>query len=220
MFIVNTNEVVEIPVNSGGSQNVLHSGLASGTAVAVDGAGNLFVADMGSTQVLKITPSGAVSTVATGVCPYGVAVDGVGNVYIPDLCHSQVVEVLAFTGVQVPVATGFNTPWGIALDASGNLFIADSGNSRVVKVPFGGGTQTTLASGLADPLAVAVDAAGNVFVTLSDGVEEIPAGGGSPITMAGTSYAAGVALDGAGDLFIADTSHNQVVDSNALSCRP
>ena len=212
VFIVDTNEVVEIPANSGGSQNVLHAGLASGTAVVVDGAGSLFVADMGSTQVLKITPSGAVSTVATGVCPYGVAVDGVGNVYIPDLCHNQVVEILADSGIQLPVGTGLNSPWGIALDASGNLFIADSGNSRVVKVPFGGGTQTTIASGLADPLAVAVDAAGNVFVTLNDGVEEIPAGGGSPITIAGTSYAAGVALDGAGDLFIADTSNNQVVE--------
>jgi hypothetical protein len=88
LFIVNTHDLVEVPANSGGSQNVLYSGLSEGTAVAVDGAGNLIVADMGNTQVLKITPSGSASVVATDVCAWGVAVDGVGNVFIPDLCHN------------------------------------------------------------------------------------------------------------------------------------
>jgi sugar lactone lactonase YvrE len=211
LFIVNTHDVVEVPANSGGSQNVLYSGLSDGTAVAVDGMGNLFVADMGSTQVLKITPSGSASVVATGVCAWGVAVDGLGNVFIPDLCHNQVLEVLAASGTQLSLGSGLNAPWGMALDSSGNLFVADSGNSRLVKIPTNGGAQTTVASGLADPLAVAVDAADNLFVTVSDGVEEIPVGGGSPVTLDTTSYPGGVALDGAGDLFIADTNHNQVL---------
>ena len=212
LFIVNTHDLVEVPANSGGSQNVLYSGLSEGTAVAVDGAGNLIVADMGSTQVLKITPSGTASIVATGVCAWGVAVDGMGNVFMPDLCHNQVLEVLAANGTQLSLGSGLNAPWGMALDSSGNLFVADSGNARLVKIPTNGGAQTTVASGLADPLAVAVDAADNLFVTVSDGVEEIPAGGGSPITLDTTSYPGGVALDGAGDLFIADTNHNQVLE--------
>ena len=211
LFIVNTHDLVEVPANSGGNQNVLYSGLSEGTAVAVDGAGNLIVADMGSTQVLKITPSGSASTVATGVCPYGIAVDGVGNIFIPDLCHNQVLEVLAASGTQLSLGSGLNAPWGVALDASGNLFVADNGNARVVKIPTNGGAQTTVASGLADPLAVAVDAAGNLFITVNDGVEEIPAGGGSPVTLDTTSYPGGVVLDGAGDLFIADTNHSQVL---------
>jgi len=212
LFIVNTHDLVEVPANSGGSQNVLYSGLSDGTAVAVDGAGNLIVADMGNTQVLKITPSGSASVVATDVCAWGVAVDGVGNVFIPDLCHSQVLEVLAASGTQLFLGSGLNAPWGVALDASGNLFVADSGNARVVKIPVGGGAQTTVASGLPDPLAVAVDAAGDLFITVNDGVEEIPAGGSSPVTLDTTSYPSGVALDGAGDLFIADTNHNQVLE--------
>jgi len=212
LFIVNTHDLVEVPANSDGSQNVLYSGLSEGTAVAVDGAGNLIVADMGSAQVLKIVPSGSASTVATGVCPYGIAVDGVGNVFIPDLCHNQVLEILAFSGTQLSLGSGLNTPWGMALDSAGNLYVADSGNAWVVKIPVGGGAQTTVASGLADPLAVAVDAAGNLFITVNDGVEEISAGGGSPVTLDTTSYPSGVALDGAGDLFIADTNHNQVLE--------
>jgi len=212
LFIVNTHDLVEVPANSGGGQNVLYSGLSEGTAVAVDGAGNLIVADMGSTQVLKITPSGSASTVATGVCPYGIAVDGEGNVFIPDLCHNQVLEVLAASGTQLSLGSGLNAPWGMALDYSGNLFVADNGNARLVKIPTNGGAQTTVVSGLADPLAVAVDAAGNLFITVSDGVEEIPAGGGSPVTLDTTSYPGGVALDGAGDLFLADTNHNQVLE--------
>ncbi len=213
LFIVNTHDLVEVPANSGGgSQNVLYSGLSDGTAVAVDGAGNLLVADMGNMQVLKITPSGSASTVATGVCPYGIAVDGVGNVFIPDLCHSQVLEVLAAGGTQLSLGAGLNAPWGVALDSSGNLFVADNGNARLVKIPVGGGSQTTVASGLPDPLAVTVDAAGNLFITVNDGVEEIPAGGGSPVTLDTNSYPGGVALDGAGDLFIADTNHSQVLE--------
>jgi sugar lactone lactonase YvrE len=212
LFIVNTHDLVEVPANSGGSQSVLYSGLSDGTAVAVDGAGNLIVADMGNTQVLKITPSGSASVVATDVCAWGVAVDGVGNVFIPDLCHSQVLEVLAASGTQLFLGSGLNAPWGVALDSSGNLFVADSGNARLVKIPTNGGAQTTVASGLADPLAVAVDAAGNLLVTMSDGVQEIPAGGGSPVTVDTTSYPGGVALDGADDLFIANSSQNQVVE--------
>jgi len=212
LFIVNAHDLVEVPANSGGSQNVLYSGLSEGTAVAVDGMGSLFVADMGSTQVLKITSSGSASTVATGVCPYGIAVDGMGNVFIPDLCHNQVLEVLAASGTQLSLGSGLNAPWGMALDASGNLFVADNGNARLIKIPTNGGAQTTVTSGLADPLAVTVDAAGNLFITVSDGVEEIPAGGGSPVTLDTTSYPGGVALDGAGDLFIADTNHSQVLE--------
>ena len=212
LFIVNTHDLVEVPANSGGSQNVVYSGLSDGTAVAVDGAGNLIVADMGNTQILKITPSGSASVVATNVCARGVAVDGVGNVYIPDLCHSQVLEFLAASGTQLSLGSGLNTPWGVALDSSGNLFVADNGNARVVKIPVGGGSQTTVASGLPDPLAVTVDAAGHLFITVNDGVEEIPSGGGSPVTLDTTSYLSGVALDGAGDLFIADSNHNQVLE--------
>ncbi len=212
LFIVNTHDLVEMPSNSGGIQNVLYSGLSEGTAVAVDGAGNLIVADMGNMQVLKITTSGSASVVATDVCAWGVAVDGVGNIFMPDLCHNQVLEVLAASGTQLSLGSGLNAPWGVALDSSGNLFVADSGNARLVKIPTNGGAQTTVASGLADPLAVAVDAADNLFVTVSDGVEEIPAGGGSAVTLDTTSYPGGVALDGAGDLFIADTNHNQVLE--------
>src|SRR5271165_2308171 len=212
IFIASSHELVEIPANSNGTQQVLYSGLSNGTAVAVDGAGNLFVADLGSTQVLKITPTGSASTVATGVCAWGIAVDGVGDVFIPDFCHNQVLEVLAGSGIQLALATGLNNPLGVALDSSGNLFVVDNGNARVVKIPTGGGAQTTIASGLAYPNAVAVDAAGSVFILNESGVEEVPAAGGSPTTVATTSYAYGIALDGAGDLFIAATNQNQVVE--------
>ena len=100
----------------------------------------------------------------------------------------------------------------MALDSSGNLFIVDNGNARVVKIPAGGGAQTTIANGLAYPKAVAVDAAGTSLSLNESGVEELPAAGGSPTTVATTSYAYGIALDGAGDLFIAATNQNQVVE--------
>jgi len=202
-----------------GVQTTVGSGLYSPFAVAVDAAGDIFIADTGNNRVVEVPAGGGPQTTvpADGLYdPHGVAVDGAGNVFIADTYNSRVVEVPAGGGPQTTVpASGLSYVFGVAVDGAGDVFIADSNNNRVVEVPAGGGAQTTVGGGLSVPNAVAVDGAGDVFIadTGNSRVVEVPAGGGAQTTVGtGLIYPAGVTVDGAGDVFIADVRLDQVVE--------
>ncbi len=200
-----------------GAQTYVGSGLSGPWGVAVDGAGDVFIADTQSSRVVKVPAGGGPqTTVGSGLNrPYGVAVDGAGDVFIADETNNQVVEVPAGGGPQTTVGSGLNAPYGVAVDGKGDVFIADTGNNRVVEVPAGGGPQTTVGSGLHSAYGVAVDGAGDVFIAdyASNQVVEVPAGGGPQTTVgSGLSEPLGVAVDGAGDVFIADNNASQVVE--------
>ena len=197
-----------------GTQTTVGSGLISPFGVAVDAAGNVYIADNSNNRVVEVPAGGgAQTTVASGLnYPYGVAVDGAGNVYISDtLNNGRVVEVPAGGGAQTTVGSGLHLPHGLAVDGAGNVYIADTSNNRVVEVPAGGGAQTTVASGLDKPVGVAVDGAGNVYIadTGNNRVVEVPAGGGAQTTVAsGFNSPFGVAVDAAGNVYIADNFNN------------
>jgi len=184
--------------------------------VAVDGAGNVFVADSGNNTIRKITPSGAVTTLAgtagssgsadgTGAAarfygPSGVAVDGSGNVFVADsqnctirkIAPSGVVTTLAGTAGILGSADGtgaaarFGYPQGVAVDGSGNVFVADSGNSTIRKIT---------PSGVVTTLAGTAGSSGS-----ADGTG----------AAASFSHPRGVAVDGSGNVFVADSLDNTI----------
>ena len=193
------------------------SGLGNPYGVAVDGAGDVFIADQSNNRVVEVPAGGGPqTTVGSGLNqPTGVAVDGAGDVFIADNKNDRVVEVPAGGGAQTTVGSGLSMPQGVAVDGAGDVFIVDTYNSRVVEVPAGGGAQTTVGSGLLYPTGVAVDGAGDVFIADNNNsrVVEVPAGGGPQTTVgSGLYYPYGVAVDGAGDVFIADTDNSRVVE--------
>jgi len=235
--------------------------------VAVDSAGSVYVADAGNHTIRKITPAGAVTTLAgsagqsgsddgTGSAgrfhgPRGVAVDGAGNVYVADSLNQTIrkitsagdVTTLAGTaGELFPLgadgtgsAARFYWPYGVAVDSATNVYVADTYNSTIRKITpvgevttlagsagqDGGADGPSSASRFRRPSHVAVDSGGNVYVTDYGGqtIRKItPAG--AVTTLAGSYsqqggadgtgsaarfyYPYGVAVDSAGYVYVAE----------------
>jgi hypothetical protein len=144
------------------------------TALAFDGAGNLYIADWGNSRVVRVTAAGAGYVLATGSYTLnqygvtGVAVDPNGNIYIADRYGNHIVKVTPSGAASLVSVTGLtlSSPQGVAADGNGNLYIADSGHSRVVQV-----TATGTASVVQTPgqtigtsmYGITVDASGNIY---------------------------------------------------------
>jgi len=202
----------------------LGSGFDSPEGVAVDGQGNVFVADTFHNAVKEILAAGGYVTVnalGSGFSdPSGVAVDSSGNVYVADTGNNAVEQVLAAGGYATvnPIGgDGFNSPFGVAVDGSGNVFVADTFNSAIEEIPAAGGYTkvVTLGSGFNFPTGVAVDASGNVFVAdnSNNAVKEILAAGGyTTVVTLGSGFSApfSVAVDGSGNVYVADSGNNAV----------
>jgi len=193
--------------------NLAVSSFNSPAGLAVDDAGNIFVADQGNNKIRKITTSGYVTTLAGSGNSGGV--DGKG------------------------AAASFDTPTGVAVDDAGNVYVADQGNNKIRKVT-PGGVVTTLAGsgtfwfsdGASDeasfnaPTSVAVDGARNVWVAdegnnkirliTPDRFVKTLAGSGQAGGTDGDGPSAtfawptGVAVDGAGNVYVADQAGNRI----------
>ncbi|MGD0732309.1 MAG: choice-of-anchor D domain-containing protein [Terracidiphilus sp.] len=213
-------------------------------AVAVDGAGDLYIADYSNNRVVKVPAGGGAATsidpsvAGAGLNgPQGVAVDGAGDLYISDSGNNRIVEVAidgTLTAIHPAVnGMGFNDPIGIAVDGAGNLFVADQYNNRVVEVPSGGGAPVAIdptvnGKSLFYPTAVAVDGAGDLFIAdyQNSRVVEVPPGGGTPTAIApapngqALDGVVGVAVDAAGDLYISNFFSSQIVEVPANGSAP
>ena len=223
------------------SPTVNGEGLNNPTYLAVDGAGDLFIADTFNNRVVEVpTGGGAAIAISPTVSaptlntvgldnPTGLAVDGVGDLFIADFDNNRVVEVPAGGGAATAIypvvnGEGLLVPQGLAVDEAGDLFIGDYGNSRVVEVPAGGGAAIAIdptVNGLKlnHPTSVSVDAAGDLFIMdfVNRRLVEAPAGGGAAIAIAPTvngealNFLGAASVDGAGDLFIVDSNNNRIV---------
>jgi sugar lactone lactonase YvrE len=195
-----------------GAPETVGGKIVSPEGVAVDAGGNVFVADLDSQKVFKVTPGGAKTVVGSGFsAPQAVAVDGAGNVYVGDTFTALVSKVTP-SGIQTTIGTGFSYPIGVAVDGAGNVYVADPFVDAVIKVP-PTGSQTMVGGTLVSPQAVAVDAAGDVYVT-DDGpgkVFRITPAGKQSNAVDNLDNPDGIALDGAGNFYIADTYKSKVI---------
>ena len=196
-----------------------------GSKVAIDTTpGALTVATLAGQAGASGSADGSGSS-ARFSAPADVAADSAGNLYVADTGNNSIRRITA-AGVVSTVATGFNHPAGIAVDGSGNLYVADTGNNSIRMVSAAGAV-TTLASGFNGPSGVAVDSTGNVYVgdTLNHVVKSITPAGvvGIVAGQAGVSGAAdgtgpaarffgpqGLAIDGSGNLYVADTNNDTI----------
>jgi sugar lactone lactonase YvrE len=179
--------------------------LNSPSAVATDSAGNIYVADEGNNAIRRVTPTGVVTTLASGtvgaaviVGPRGVAVDSSGTVYFTDgqsavrmITLGGIVTLAGSNGLQGSAdgtggAARFFFPVGLALDAAGNTFVADTYNCTIRRVT-AGAVVTTVAGSPGQ--AGTTDATGSV---------------------ARFTEPLGIAEDASGDLYVADSQNGEV----------
>ena len=197
----------------------LNALLSQAEGIAVDGAGAVYIADAADNRIRKITPDGKIQTFAgTGVAgfagdggpaaaallnqPYGLAVDPSGNVYIADLGNARVRKVsidgtiqtiagggsMVASGASAVPAAGaqFLQPRNVAADPDGSLYISDFAAHTVYKI-----------------------SAGSLSVFAGNGNAGF-GGDGSLATQAQLRAPAGLASDGAGNVYIADSGNNRI----------
>jgi len=194
---------------------LVSSGLNSPLGVAVDGSGDVYIADSGNNAIKEwsLSTQQVTTLVSSGLnVPFGVAVDGSGNVYIADSGNNAIKEWSPSTQqVTTLVSTGLNSPSGVAVDGSGNVYIADSGNNATKEWSPSTQQVTTLVStGLNSPSGVAVDISGNVYIadTGDFAIKEWSPSSSQQVTTlvsAGLDFPFGAAVDGGGNVYIADT---------------
>ena len=184
---INVNGIVSTLAGSGavGAANGpgIYASFSAPNGVAVDAAGNVYVADYGNNLIRKITPEGGVTTLAgsgapgfangTGTAasfygPVGIAADAAGNVYVADYGNNLIRKITPNGVVTTFAGAGnagyFNGPTGVAVGAGGNVYVADYGNDRVAQIN-GDGDIITIAH-LYYPSGLTLGADGNIYVSL------------------------------------------------------
>jgi sugar lactone lactonase YvrE len=219
-YIVDKGHSRVLKLSPTASQSVVGNSLASPTGVAEDGAGNVYISDTANDRIVKVTPNGDQTTMLSGLTtPEGVAVDGAGNLYVADAGSDRVLKLAADGITLSTVGSGYARPTGVTVDGVGNVFVADFGNNQIVEVT-PDGTQSTVIGSLSSPSGVAVDAVGNLYVAevgTNTVIEVTPlSGGGAQTTLitSGLNFpfdAVLVAVNGSGNVFIADTFNNRVL---------
>lgn len=243
--------------------------------LAIDSTGNLYIADTENFRVREVSSTGIISTVAgNGSNAYSgdggsatsaalsdvmsVAVDSSGNIYIADASNrrirkvtpGRIISTIAGTGTQGYTGDGgpavnaeLGRPVALMLDPSGNLYYVDSVNAVVRKISTSGTITTVIGSGvtgysgdggsataakLAFPLGIAMDGSGNIYIADANNnvVRKVTAGGiistfagngagkyagdGGPAASASLNIPSDVAVDAAGNVYIADAGNNRV----------
>ena len=205
------------------SGSATDAALSGPSGLAMDGSGNLYIADTGN-GVIREVSGGNISTIAAAAglnAPAGLAIDGQGNLYIADTGNNVVDEVSGGNITTIAAGVGLNAPTGLAIDGQGNLYIADTGNNMVDEVSGGNITTIAAAAGLNAPAGLAIDGQGNLYIADSGNNLVSEVSGGNMTTVAGNISASamapwarpsGLAVDGQGNLFVADDVGNVVYE--------
>ena len=201
--------------------------LATPSGIALEGSGNLFIADSLNSRIRKIDKATGIITTIAGTATAGFSGDG-----------------------GLATSSQLTAPSGIVFDSLGSMYIADTGNSRIRKIDKNGIITTVAGNGnsgfsgdwgsatqasLATPYGIAVDKDNNLFIAYSGnnrirkvdatgkittvaGTSDGLSGDNGPATSAQLSLPSTIAIDQTGNLFIADTGNSRIrkIDTSGI----
>jgi sugar lactone lactonase YvrE len=210
-----------------GRATMAYMGFSNPAAVAVDGAGNIFVADASANTVDEIA-AGTNTAVVIGSgfkSPSGVAVDANGNLFVADSANDRIVEIADPNGAQkqstvVAASTviggmTLNDPTALAIGPDGVVYALDAANGRVVTYNPRNGLTGVRVWGLEQPQGMTVDSAGNLYISRGDGgsgiIEIYAASGRSTVTLAGVTSPEGLAVEPSGAVLVVDQQTGRIV---------
>ncbi|HEX2648152.1 MAG TPA: hypothetical protein VHO95_13065, partial [Candidatus Dormibacteraeota bacterium] len=212
VYVSDTKNQRVIRIAPGGGVTIMAMGLNRPRGLALDAQGHLFIADTGNNRVVEVTSPGVVTVVAgNGQLngPRALAFDSQGNLFISDSDSNRIRELsngvlttIAGTGVAGAAGDGgpatsaqLNFPFGLGFDGAGNLYIADTGNNRLRVIQHG--IITTV-------------------VGVCGGVSGFSGDGGLAST-AQLNVPYGIAVDSAGDVYVADAFNNRIRGASAIT---
>ncbi len=229
-------------VQTWGSTGSTNGSMTNASGIAVDCNGSVYVADTGNNRIEKFTRNGTFILAWGGVgtntsmfsSPAGIATDTIGHVYVADTGNNRIQKFsrsgsfLAAWGIYGTNTGELCSPAGVATDAGGNVYVSDTGNNRIQKFTQSGNFTTawgeygTTPGRFNSPTGIAVDTEGYVHVAdrYNSRVQKFDAAGNyicSLITEEGVSLGnlQGLASDAASNVYVTDTSRNQVHLFNA-----
>ena len=208
IFKITEGTITPVAGSQEGDSDDSHASASFNTpsGLAIDGDGNIYVADTGNNRIRKVTPEGQVTTVAgDGTAgyldgpakqarfngPIGVAIDAKGNIFVADSYNDRI-RAISPDGHVGTLSGSFDTPCGVAVTTDGTLIIADTGNDRLHKLTPDGNLSMwdvkVNGEDLSNPIGLALTHDNYLYVTeldrsrviqvAPDGTARVIAGGG------------------------------------------
>ncbi|HTS67018.1 MAG TPA: IPT/TIG domain-containing protein [Candidatus Acidoferrales bacterium] len=194
---------------SGDGGQAAVAGLTGPTGLAIDSAGNVYIADTGDSLIRKVDKNGIITSYIGGTGPTagrlnhptGIWLDAAGALYVADSSNRRIIKYAGstFTVIAGNGTAGFsgdggpaskallNNPTGVAVDAAGSIYIADSNNGRIRKITPDGNIVTIAGRG------------GSGYY-----------GDGGPATAAGLAFPRSLTIDSSGNVYVADTQNSVI----------
>jgi sugar lactone lactonase YvrE len=206
-------------------------GLNSVGGLAIDGLGDIWLANDGSNSLSEFSPTGAAISTSSGFTggglsnPTGLAIDNSGALWTSSPANNRISE-FASNGTAITSSSGYtggglNSPRSVAIDASGNVWVGNSSGNSISEFSSGGTAITTSSGytggGLSNPRAASIDGSGNVWLPNNSGnsLSKFNSAGtalstSSGYTGGGLNAPKDLALDSSGNVWVANNGNSTI----------